>query len=197
MRLIVGLGNPGKAYARNRHNVGFWVVDELAENLRAGWSDTARFAAAIAKPHNSVVLAKPLTYMNRSGQAVAALSRFYRISPPAIVVVSDDIDLPFGRVRVRDGGGHGGHNGLRDIIAAVGQNFVRIRVGVGRSQGETTPVVGHVLGDFSQQETPEVRTRVELIASALQTSWADKASADEHERFASLRQSIATALSKV
>ncbi len=197
MRLIVGLGNPGKTYARNRHNVGFWVVDELAENLRAGWSDTARFAAAIAKPHNSVVLAKPLTYMNRSGQAVVALSRFYRISPPAIVVVSDDIDLPFGRVRVRDGGGHGGHNGLRDIIAAVGQNFVRIRVGVGRSQGETTPVVGHVLGDFSQQETPEVRTRVELIASALQTSWADKASADEGERFASLRQSIATALSKV
>ncbi len=197
MRLIVGLGNPGKAYARNRHNVGFWVVDELADNLRAGWSDNARFAAAIAKPSNSVVIAKPLTYMNRSGQAVVALSRFYRIPPPAIVVVSDDIDLPFGRVRVRDGGGHGGHNGLRDIIAAVGQNFIRIRIGVGRSQGETTPVVGHVLGDFSQQETPEVRTRVELIASALQTSWAGKDSSDEGERFSNLRQSIATALSKV
>lgn len=134
--LVVGLGNPGPGYESTRHNVGFWCVDRLAERLGAGFRPVARFpldACEGVTPAGRVRLVKPTTFMNRSGQAVGAIAAYFRIDPTAILVVHDDLDLPAGTVRVKEGGGHGGHNGLRDIVAHLGsRDFARIRLGIGR-----------------------------------------------------------------
>ena len=135
IRLIAGLGNPGREYEETRHNAGFWWVDELAREKRASWSKEAKFSALVARVRvvtGDVFLLKPQTYMNASGKAVAALSQFYRIEPEAILVVNDELDLPPGAAKLKLGGGSGGHNGLKDIEAKLDtREFWRMRLGIG------------------------------------------------------------------
>ena len=152
-KLIAGLGNPGVQYLRNRHNVGFLVLDSFAEIHLFSFS-RRRFNALLADgmiQDRRVLLAKPQTYMNDSGRAVAKLVAFHRISSRDIIIVYDDLDLPLGKMRLRAGGSAGGHHGMESIIAALGhEDFSRLRIGIGRpSSGED---VGHVLGNFSGEE---------------------------------------------
>jgi PTH1 family peptidyl-tRNA hydrolase len=132
MKLIVGLGNPGQQYLQHRHNVGFWVVDQLAG---PGWSRETKFKADIVKTriaNDDRWLMKPATFMNASGEAVGAFARFHRLNPEDVLVIHDELDLPPGGVRLKQGGGHGGHNGVRDIESHLGSpNFWRLRVGIG------------------------------------------------------------------
>ena len=146
--LIVGLGNPGSQYARTRHNVGFWLLDQLAAS-GADLRVESKFQAevgALKFAGRRVALLKPTTYMNLSGQAVGAYARYYKIQPAAILVVHDELDLAPGTVRLKRGGGHGGHNGLRDITAQLGTEFLRLRLGIGHP-GSADKVVEYVLGN--------------------------------------------------
>jgi len=152
--LIVGLGNPGRRYAGNRHNVGFQVLDRLAG--ARGLAFTRRQSNALVATGEiagrAVVLAKPQTYMNDSGRAVAPLVRFYQVEPGDLLVVYDDLDLPFGTLRLRPEGGAGGHHGMESIIAALSrQDFPRLRIGIGRPPGRMDPIA-YVLQDFDRQE---------------------------------------------
>jgi len=135
IKLIVGLGNPGADYERTRHNAGFWLADEVAHDLGASFTYEKSFAGAIAKARVSgeqVLIAKPQTFMNRSGQCVGALARFYKIEPEAVLVLHDELDLMPGQVKLKLGGGHAGHNGLKDIAAVLSSsNFWRLRIGIG------------------------------------------------------------------
>ena len=148
IRLIVGLGNPGPEYEQTRHNAGFWVVDNLAGSAL---TRETRFNALAAKPRvagNEVWLLEPQTYMNRSGQSVGALARFYKIAPDEILVVHDELDLPPGSAKIKKGGSSGGHNGLKDITAALGtQDYWRLRIGIGhpRTMNLQQQVVDFVL----------------------------------------------------
>jgi peptidyl-tRNA hydrolase, PTH1 family len=176
-KLVVGLGNPGKEYAETRHNIGFAVVDRLAEkfdcSLRKKWRFSAEVAEATISEGARVVLAKPQTYMNRSGSAVNALLQWRKIEPAELLVVVDDADLPLGQIRLRSSGGNGGHNGLRSIIEALGGNeeFARLRVGIGRSGPVGADITGHVLGKFAPQERESagnaVATAVEAVECCL------------------------------
>ncbi len=152
--LIVGLGNPGRAYAHTRHNVGFMVVSRLAERLGVSFS-RLQHKALIAQARYAgqrLILAKPQTFMNRSGQAVAPLMRFYKIPPDRLLVAYDDLDLPPLTLRLRPKGGHGGHKGMRDIIERLGtQDFPRLRVGIGRPPGRMM-AADYVLQDFAPAE---------------------------------------------
>jgi PTH1 family peptidyl-tRNA hydrolase len=157
VKLLVGLGNPGREYQRTRHNVGWLVLDEIAEACRAS-IDRKKFGAELGEAEIDGVrtlLVKPQTYMNLSGEAVGPAARFYKVEPKDVVVVHDDLDLEFGRVQIKVGGGHGGHNGLKSLIAHIGPDFVRIRVGIGRPGGKRE-VVGHVLGGFDRKESEEL-----------------------------------------
>ncbi len=130
-QLVVGLGNPGPAYADTRHNIGFWWIDRLAKELGLTFANEPRFFGEVARS-GALRLLKPATFMNRSGQAVAALARFFRILPEAILVVHDELDLPPGRARLKFGGGVAGHNGLKDLCAQLGtEGFWRLRLGIG------------------------------------------------------------------
>jgi len=134
LKLIVGLGNPGAQYARTRHNAGWWFVDALLAQQRGAWRHEAQHQVDVARvriDESELWLAKPTAFMNRSGAPVSALAHFYRIAPPEILIVHDDIDLPPGVARLKHGGGHGGHNGVRDVIAHIGAEFWRLRLGVG------------------------------------------------------------------
>lgn len=163
--LVVGLGNPGAQYAGNRHNVGQMVLDDVAAAAREQWrSHKARAAVCELRlgtlpggaPGPKVVLAKPSSYMNVSGGPVAGLAQFFSIAPEQVVVVHDELDLPFGTVRLKRGGGEGGHNGLRDISKALGsKQYVRVRVGIGRPPGRMDPA-DFVLRDFSPTERKEL-----------------------------------------
>ena len=160
-RLVVGLGNPGSEYAKTRHNAGFWFCERLAEALGVKLSKESRFQGLLAQARpDGVRLLLPQTFMNRSGQAVAALAHFYRIEPADMLVVHDDLDLPPGTLRLKFGGGLGGHNGLKDITAHLGtQDYWRLRVGIGHP-GERSEVVSYVL-------KPPLREEGEAIAAAL------------------------------
>lgn len=153
MQLIVGLGNPGGKYAANRHNIGFMAVDRLAEYYRfPGWRKG--FQAEIAEgtiAGERVMLMKPQTYMNESGRAVGEAARFHKIEPTEIIVLHDELDLPPGKVRMKAGGGHGGHNGLRSITAHIGDSYRRMRLGIGHP-GVKELVHAHVLGDFAKAD---------------------------------------------
>jgi PTH1 family peptidyl-tRNA hydrolase len=149
-RLVVGLGNPGPTYARNRHNIGFMVCDQLAGGLGA-WRE--KFNGLIVRGTvggQDTVLLKPMTFMNRSGVSVGAAATFFKVEPPDVIVIHDELDIPFGQVRVKAGGGHAGHNGLRSIFQHFGKDFARVRCGIGR------PAVGDVadwvLSDFRGDE---------------------------------------------
>jgi len=154
--LIVGLGNPGPAYERTRHNAGFWLVDSYAQRCNGVFKPESRFLGetcrALLDGHRGWLL-KPTTYMNRCGQSVVALSKYYRIPLERVLVVHDELDLPPGVARFKKGGGHGGHNGLRDIIKAFGGNrdFMRLRIGIGHP-GQADQVADFVLDDPSRRE---------------------------------------------
>jgi len=134
LKLMVGLGNPGAKYARTRHNAGWWFVDALLAQQHGAWRHEAQQHADLARVRiddSELWLAKPTAFMNRSGASVNALAHFYRIAPQELLIVHDDIDLPPGVARLKLGGGHGGHNGVRDVIAHLGADFWRLRLGVG------------------------------------------------------------------
>lgn len=158
IRLVVGLGNPGPEYERTRHNAGFWLADRLADDLRAAFTLEKAFAAHVAKARvdgENLLLAKPMTYMNRSGQSVGALARFYKLAPEEVLVLHDELDLMPGQVKLKQGGGHAGHNGLRDIQAALGNpNFWRLRLGIGhpRTLGLQQQVADFVLHPPRREE---------------------------------------------
>lgn len=155
VQLIVGLGNPGAEYEPTRHNAGFWFVDELARAAGCSLRNESRFHAEVGRctlHGQDCRLQKPATFMNRSGQAVAALAKFLRIPPTEILVVHDELDLPPGAARLKKGGGHGGHNGLRDLIAHLGtQDFLRLRIGIGHP-GDRSQVVDYVLRRPGREE---------------------------------------------
>ena len=148
IKLIVGLGNPGPKYSETRHNAGFWFVEELADQYRSRFLPEKKFHGEVARINiegNDIWLLKPETYMNRSGLSVVSLAAFYKIIPASILVAHDEIDLKAGTARLKSGGGHGGHNGLRDIISHLGtKEFQRLRIGVDHS-GSKDMVVDYVL----------------------------------------------------
>lgn len=150
IRLIVGLGNPGADYTNTRHNAGFWFVDTLAKHLPTSFRFDKRFNAAKAKIYSSthskdIILLKPQTFMNLSGQSVAAVARYYQLQPAQVLIAHDELDLDTGDNRLKQGGGHGGHNGLRDIINHLGdKNFCRLRIGIGHP-GDRHQVINYVL----------------------------------------------------
>jgi PTH1 family peptidyl-tRNA hydrolase len=156
--LVVGLGNPGREHARDRHNVGWMVVEELARRHGASWR--GKFSGQLAEARiddHRVALLKPETYMNESGRSVAAAARFYKVEPDAILVVHDEGDLELGRLQARMGGGLAGHNGLRSVAQHLkSQDFLRLRVGVGRPErGDRRLLAGHVLSDFRPEDDAE------------------------------------------
>ena len=168
--LVAGLGNPGREYAGNRHNVGWAVVDELAR--RHGGSFRSKFSGTLAEVRldgGRVALLKPETYMNESGRSVAAAARFFKVRPDALLVVHDDVDLEHGRLQARSGGGLAGHNGLRSLAQHVGTaDFLRLRVGVGRpGRGDRRSVSDWVLSNFAAEDDAEALTA--LAADAVET----------------------------
>ncbi|WP_039043143.1 aminoacyl-tRNA hydrolase [Sporosarcina sp. ZBG7A] len=175
MKMIIGLGNPGKQYASTRHNVGFQAIDLLAEQLNAPAMQT-KFNGMITTVHvgsEKVMLVKPLTYMNLSGECVRPLMDYYEIDDDEIVVIYDDLDLAPGKLRLRAKGGAGGHNGMKSLIAHIGTNeFNRIRVGVGRPDGPIS-VADYVLSAFSKDEQPLIQEAVVRSASACR-AWLDR-----------------------
>jgi len=170
--LVAGLGNPGPGYSRNRHNVGQMVLDELASRMGGSFkshksrAQVAEGRIGIGGPR--VILAKPLTYMNLSGGPVSALARFYGIEPENVVAVHDEIDIPFNSVKLKRGGGEGGHNGLRDISKALGtKDYLRVRVGVGRPPGRMD-TADWVLKNFGTAESKELPFLVSDGADAVE-----------------------------
>jgi PTH1 family peptidyl-tRNA hydrolase len=167
MLLLVGLGNPGPKYEKNRHNIGFMAVDEIVRRHSFGpWR--ARFQALAAEGRigeHKVLALKPTTFMNESGRAVGEALRFYKLTPADAIVLYDELDLVPGKVRVRQGGGLAGHNGLRSIDAHIGNEFRRVRVGIGHP-GDKHRVHGHVLSDFAKAERPLMARVVDAIADA-------------------------------
>lgn len=168
--LVVGLGNPGPGYSHNRHNVGHMVVDTMAARLGGKFKAHKAHAAvlegrlAIGGPR--LILAKPLTYMNRTGGPTSALAKFYGIGPENLIAVHDEIDIPFDNVRLKLGGGEGGHNGLRDITKALGtKDYLRVRIGVGRPPGRMS-AADYVLRDFSAAERKELPLLLDSGADA-------------------------------
>jgi PTH1 family peptidyl-tRNA hydrolase len=162
MKLVVGLGNPGPRYAKNRHNVGYACIDRLVEGFAVA-SGKVMFKAFVARGQlgaHPVLLARPLTYMNLSGLAVRPLLRWYKLALPDLLVIYDDLDLPLGRIRVRSRGGSGGHKGMRSIIEALGsQEFARLRIGIGRpSHGEPQD---YVLGNFGTEQFPVIEAALQ------------------------------------
>ena len=172
-RLIVGLGNPGGEYEDNRHNVGFWFIDQLAQRLRAPLAPQGKFLGRVARV-GELWLLQPMTYMNLSGQAVAALARFYKIGADETLVVHDDLDLPPGSTRLKLGGGTGGHNGLKDIQARLATpDFWRLRLGIGHP-GERDAVVGYVLKAPRREEQELIDRAIDRCLLA----WPDLADGD-------------------
>jgi PTH1 family peptidyl-tRNA hydrolase len=163
LRLVVGLGNPGPDYSETRHNAGFWFCERLARELGASFSRESRYHGLVAKcrlagtdSHRDLWLLMPQTFMNRSGQAVQALAHFYRIAPAEMLVVHDELDIPPGQLRLKFGGGLGGHNGLKDIASHLGtQDYWRLRIGIGHP-GDRNDVIGYVLKPPRREEADEI-----------------------------------------
>ena len=170
LKLIVGLGNPGAEYARTRHNAGFWLVDELARRHGGTFRSEGKHQGELARIRiggDEVWLLKPMTFMNRSGGPVSSVLGFYKIPPAQMLVAHDEIDLPSGTVRLKDAGGHGGHNGLRDIIAAQGDGFWRLRIGVGHP-GTAKEVVDFVLTHAGKDEQRAIDETIADGADAIE-----------------------------
>ncbi len=174
MWVIVGLGNPGPQYERSRHNAGFMAIDQLARQIGAG-NFRSKHGGLIASAHintSRVVLFKPMEYMNNSGFAVSRCLQFHDVSVDSMIVIHDEIDLPFGTLRLKSGGGHGGHNGLRSIITQLGENgFSRVRIGMGKPahQGQHEKITGHVLGNLPPQATQELESLLDRACQSVET----------------------------
>ena len=166
--LIVGLGNPGREHADNRHNIGFMTIDRLAEanHISMGRVQQRAIIGSGRIADQDVILAKPQTYMNRSGESVGSLARFYKISTAKILVVYDELDLPFGSLRLRQQGGAGGHNGMKSVIQHLGNDFPRLRLGIGRPPGQMDPAA-YVLQDFRSTDLPVVDALLADACSAI------------------------------
>ena len=175
MKLIIGLGNPGLFYANNRHNIGFMCVNHFAKkhdiklNKKKG---NARIGKGIIEGEE-VILARPQTYMNVSGEAVCYLAECFKVEMDELIIIHDDLDLPLGRIRIRQGGSAGGHNGMKSIISCLGSpDFIRVRIGIGRPQeteDKTGKVVGHVLSGFSREEKEVITPAISRACEALDT----------------------------
>lgn len=157
MKLIVGLGNPGNEYKRTRHNIGFIIIDNYLNNDNSNMKE--KFNSLYLKKGDTIFL-KPLTYMNNSGQAIRKIIDFYKIDPKDVYVFYDDMDLEFGRLRLRDKGSSGGHNGIKSIISHIGENFNRIKFGIGSKKNDT---ISHVLGNFSKDEEEEINKKLVIL----------------------------------
>lgn len=173
--LVVGLGNPGPGYSRTRHNAGYRVADILAERMDASWKTDRSGRNQVADgrlgppPSRRLILARPRAYMNESGGSVAAVLRFYKLSLDRLIVVHDELDLPSEVVRVKSGGGDGGHNGLRSLRQALGSgDYVRVRVGVGRPPGRQDPA-DFVLSNYSAAEEQSLRLQLDRAADAVES----------------------------
>lgn len=165
--IIVGLGNPGPQYAGNRHNIGFMVADRLADKVGGGYREKfrAHFARGTLRQRDVLIL-KPMTWMNLSGTSVGEAATFFKTPPGEVIVIHDELDLPYGQVQVKIGGGHAGHNGLRSIFEHFGKDFVRLRCGIGRPRfGDVT---GHVLGNFSADEAAGLPLLLDKAAAAIE-----------------------------
>ena len=178
-KLLVGLGNPGQKYDRTRHNIGFEVIDALARFWSAPLSENKRFQGSAGETRSPsgerLILLKPVTYMNRSGQSVRAVLDWYKLSPSDVLVIYDDMDLPIGKLRLRLSGSAGGHNGMKSIISHLGTpTFPRLRLGISRSDtsGNQTnqAVVGHVLGKFAPDERKVMDAAIKLAEEAIEFS---------------------------
>jgi PTH1 family peptidyl-tRNA hydrolase len=169
--LVVGLGNPGPAYERTRHNVGFLVADSLAQRVGGRFTTHKKSGADLLQARldgRQVLIAKPQSYMNLSGRSVAALARFFSVPPTEVVVIHDELDIPFGEIRLKRGGGEGGHNGLRSVSGALtSKDYLRTRIGIGRPPGRQDPA-DYVLKPFSSVERKELPTVVEQAADAVE-----------------------------
>ncbi|MFW6359083.1 MAG: aminoacyl-tRNA hydrolase [Chroococcales cyanobacterium] len=173
-QLIVGLGNPGQKYEKTRHNIGFEAVDTLANDYGLSWQENRRFHGVFAQgtspTGDKLILLKPLTYMNKSGQAIRAIADWYKLPPQSILVIYDEMDLPVGRIRLRLSGSAGGHNGIKSAIAHLGtQDFPRVRIGIGKATPEKDSV-SHVLGRFSPDEKPIISEVLSLVKEAVDVS---------------------------
>ncbi|MCK7612553.1 aminoacyl-tRNA hydrolase [Roseibium sediminicola] len=183
MKLIVGLGNPGAKYAGNRHNIGFMAVDEIHRRHSGFQPWRARFQGQVSEGRlgtEKVLLLKPSTYMNESGRAVGEAMRFFKLEPDDIVVLYDELDLPPAKFRMKKGGGHGGHNGLRSITAHIGADYRRLRLGIGHP-GDKKLVSNYVLGDFAKADhdwleplLTEVADQADLLAEGKDSQFANK-----------------------
>ena len=170
IRLLVGLGNPGPEYQATRHNAGFWWVDEIAREMGTRLAGEAKFfglAGRLKLGVHEAWLLQPMTFMNASGRAVAALARFYRIEPQEILVIHDELDLPPGQAKLKKGGGHGGHNGLKDITTHLGTpDFWRLRLGIGHP-GDKNAVIHFVLKPPTKDEAEQIETNIQQSAKLL------------------------------
>lgn len=171
MHLIVGLGNPGAEYAKTRHNAGFILVEKLAEQWKSSWASERKFVARIAKAERGggkVILCEPQTFMNLSGEAVGALVKYYQLPLAKVLIVVDDADLPLGEIRLRPGGGSGGHHGLESVTQHLGsRDYARLRVGIGRKD-EARQITGHVLGKFAEDEREMLEKVLERAAGQIE-----------------------------
>jgi PTH1 family peptidyl-tRNA hydrolase len=176
LRLIVGLGNPGAKYARTRHNIGFQLVERLAEKWRAAWNAEKKFQASVARVtrnESQVILALPQTFMNASGEAVQALANFYRVPPGKILVAVDDADLPLGEIRLRANSSSGGHHGLESIEQHLGtREFARLRMGVGRTADGRREIADYVLAPFDKADAALVEAVLTAAAGQVEC-WLD------------------------
>lgn len=170
IKLLVGLGNPGAKYQLTRHNAGFWLLDEVAKNLNLAFRVDDRYQGLIARYEcggQVLTLLKPSTFMNRSGLSVQLLAQYFKITPGEILVAHDELNLPSGVVRIKKGGGHGGHNGLRDVIALLGSaDFTRLRLGIGHP-GNKAAVVDYVLGSPTSEDEALILGAISRVISVL------------------------------
>lgn len=165
IRCVAGLGNPGPEYTGTRHNIGFMVIDQLAAQLGLAWEKSTRWDALTSK-QGDLVLAKPVSFMNRSGYPLVAIAQFYKIAPSEILVVLDDLALPLGRIRIRAGGGPGGHNGLDSVILQFGtEEIPRLRIGIGAAPAAGS--VDYVLGRFFEEERALVNSAIDRSVQAI------------------------------
>jgi peptidyl-tRNA hydrolase, PTH1 family len=175
MKLVIGLGNVGPQFAHTRHNLGFMITSHLADRYEASFSLEPKFMAGVADFHlndERIIVAQPQTMMNLSGEAVRRLAEFYKLEPADVWVIHDDMDVPFGRLRMRAGGGAGGHNGIASIIEHLGAGFVRIRAGIGLNNRDHEPSESYVLKPFTEAEQAHLPVLIEqastIVATALE-----------------------------